>query len=261
MARIAAFFDLDKTIIATSSAAAFTRPFFAGGLLRRRDVLRSAYAHFLFMVGGADADQTERMRANLSELVTGWDADTVSRIVDETLHEYIDPYVYAEAVELIEWHRSVGHDVVIVSASGTELVEPIAAMLGADRAISTRMAVRDGLYTGEIDFYAYGENKAAAIRDLAAENGYDLAECFAYSDSITDAPMLASVGHGSAVNPDRNLRRLAVEEGWEVLTFANPVSLHRRMRPPLPVTVVAGVATVAVAAWIVWRLARGNRRP
>lgn len=257
--RVAAFFDLDKTIIATSSAAAFSRPFFAGGLINRGDVLRSAYAHFLFMVGGADADQTERMRAHLSSLVTGWDVATVSRIVEETLHEHIDPVVYAEAVELIESHHEHGHDVVIVSASGSEVVEPIAAVLGADHAISSRMAVEDGRYTGAIDFYAYGENKAAAIRELAAREGYDLEASYAYSDSVTDAPMLGAVGHAFVVNPDRTLRRLAAEHGWGALTFSKPVALRSHLAGSTPLLAAAGAVALGAVAWLVWRTLRRRR--
>ena len=93
------------------------------------------------------------------------------------------------------------------------MVEPIGEMLGVDRVVATRMVIVDGRYTGEIDFYAYGENKAAAMRELAAESGYDLADCYAYSDSITDLPMLEAVGHPTAVNPDRALRREAAERG------------------------------------------------
>lgn len=260
-AKAAAFFDLDKTIIATSSAAAFFKPFLAGGLISRVDALRNAYAHFLFMVGGADADQTERMRAHLSQLVTGWDVNVVHRIVTDTLHEYIDPVVYAEAVELIASHHAHGHDVVIVSASGRELVEPIAAILGADHSIASRMEVKDGHYTGHIDFYAYGEHKAAAIRSLAAQEGYDLDACYAYSDSVTDAPMLEAVGHGFAVNPDRTLRRLAGENGWKILTFSKPITLRSRIRPMTPLIVAgAALAGAAVAGWLIARAPRSPTR-
>lgn len=255
----AAFFDLDKTVIATSSASAFSRPFYAGGLISRRAVLRSAYAHFLFMIGGADADQTERMRVHLSSLVTGWDVAQVSQIIDETLHDLIDPYVYAEAVELIAQHHAAGRDVVIVSASGLELVEPIAAAVGADHVIATQMEVVDGCYTGGIDFYAYGENKAEAIKDLAAKRGYDLANSYSYSDSITDAPMLAVVGHGFAVNPDRNLRKLAVEEGWGTLTFYRPVALKPFISPKIS-AITAGAALTVGAALTWWLLRRRSQR-
>lgn len=257
--RAAAFFDLDKTIIATSSATAFSRPFLAGGLLTRRAILRSAYAQFLYLVGGADASQTERLRAQLSRTVTGWDVAQVSEIVERTLHESIDAAVYAEAVALIEEHHAAGRDVVIVSASGSEVVRPIAALLGADHVIASHMQVENGRYTGEIDFYAYGENKAAAIRELADRLGYDLDASYAYSDSITDAPMLAVVGHAFAVNPDRGLRRMAAEEGWGVLTFDRPVLLRALLHPSTPVVVVvAGVLVVAVAV-LAWRVARHGK--
>jgi len=252
-ARVAAFFDLDKTIIATSSSAAFSKPFYAGGLITRGDVLRSAYAHLLFYAGNADADQTERMRKHLSELATGWEVSKVQQIVAETVHELIDPYVYAEAVELIAEHHELGHDVVIVSASGAELVEPIATVLGADHVVATRMAVEDGRYTGEIEFYAYGEQKAEAVRELAARRGYDLERSYAYSDSVTDAPMLGAVGHGFAVNPDKTLRRVAAENGWGVLTFSRPVALRSAIRPPAVALAAGGVVVAVVAAWLLRR--------
>ena len=258
MPAAAAFFDLDKTIIATSSATAFSRPFLAGGLLTRRDVLRTAYAQFLWLVGGADADQTERLRAHLSSMVAGWDVAQVSAIVAETLHLHIEPTVYAEAVALIDAHHAAGRDVVIVSASGSEVVEPIAALLGADHVVASRLEVVDGRYTGQIAFYAYGENKAAAVRRLADEHGYDLAASHAYSDSVTDVPMLGSVGHAAVVNPDRALRRLAVERGWEVLTFQRPVALRPTFPPPRRTVPVAALALAGTALAVVL-LRRGHR--
>src|SRR4029079_13377460 len=177
--RPAAFFDLDKTIIAKSSTLAFSKPFQAGGLISRRAVLRSAYAQFVYLVGGADHDQMEKMRAFMSQLCAGWDVATVKDIVADTLHNVVDPIVYDEAVSLIEEHHLAGRDVIIVSTSGSEVVAPIGEMLGADRVIATRMEVVAGKYTGEIDYYAYAEAKAEAIRALAEENGYDLARSYA----------------------------------------------------------------------------------
>ncbi len=256
--RPAAFFDLDKTIIARSSALAFSRAFFEGGLITRRSVLRSAYAQFVFGRSGADHDQMQRMRAYLSQLCAGWDVQTVRDIVADTLHTIVDPLVYDEAVQLIESHRRAGRDVVIVSSSGSEVVEPIGAMLGVDHVVATRMVVEDGRYTGEVGFYAYGEGKATAMRELAERHGYDLARSYAYSDSETDAPMLVAVGHPFAVNPDRALRRMAVESGWEVLRFTTPVGLRARLglRSRPTHVAVLGVAVVAGAATLVWRARR-----
>ena len=149
--RPAAFFDLDKTIIAKSSTLAFSKPFQAGGLISRRAVLRSAYAQFVYLVGGADHDQMEKMREFLSDLCAGWDVQTVRDIVADTLHHIVDPLVYDEAVSLIEEHQLAGRDVVIVSASGAEVVEPIGEMLGADGVVATRMRIEDGRYTGDRD--------------------------------------------------------------------------------------------------------------
>jgi HAD superfamily hydrolase (TIGR01490 family) len=240
--RAAAFFDLDKTIIAKSSTLAFSKPFQAGGLISRRAVLRSAYAQFVYHVGGADHDQMEKMRQFLSALCTGWDVQTVRDIVAETLHNVMDPLVYDEAVSLIEEHHLAGRDVIIVSASGSEVVEPIGEMLGADGVVATQMRIVDGRYTGEIDYYAYGANKATALQRLAEEHAYDLASSYAYSDSVTDLHMLEVVGHPYAVNPDRDLRKEANARGWPVLVFTRPVALRSRMHLPRSRPTVAAMA-------------------
>ncbi|WP_374760488.1 HAD-IB family hydrolase [Nocardia cyriacigeorgica] len=260
--RVAAFFDLDKTVIAKSSTYVFSKPFFAQGLLNRRAVLESSYAHFMFLLSGADHDQMERMRAHLTSMCAGWDVEQVKSIVAETLHELVDPLVYAEAADLIADHKIRGHDVVIVSASGEEIVAPIAEALGADHTAATRMVVQDGKYTGEVEFYCYGEGKVTAIEKLAAAEGYDLSRCYAYSDSITDLPLLSAVGHPTAVNPDRGLRREAVARSWPILTFSNPVSLWSRFQAPSSTTVAAtaavGVSAVLAGA-ISYRLLRRRR--
>ncbi|MGH3980109.1 MAG: HAD-IB family hydrolase [Pseudonocardiaceae bacterium] len=246
--RVAAFFDLDKTIIAKSSTLAFSRPFFQEGLINRRAVLKSSYAQFMFLLSGADADQMDRMRAHITALCAGWDVSQVSAIVEETLHDIVDPLVYAEATELIAEHLAQGDDVVVLSASGAEIVEPIARMVGATRSLGTRMVADAGRYTGEVEFYCYGENKAAAAREVAAGHGYDLARCHAYSDSITDLPLLEAVGHPTAVNPDRALRREATQRGWPVLTFSSPVSLRSRLPAPSGTQVATAMGLGAIAA-------------
>ena len=257
----AAFFDLDKTIIARSSTFAFSKEFQASGLISRGAVLRSAYAQFVYLVGGADHDQMEKMRQFMSQLVSGWDVQTVRDIVADTLHNIVEPLVYDEAFNLIEEHHAAGRDVIIVSTSGAEMVEPIGEMLGADHVVATRMEVADGKYTGNIRFYAYAENKAKAITDLARKRGYDLDGCFAYSDSVTDVSMLEIVGHPFAVNPDKDLRKIARERGWPILVFERPVALGSRVKlpatkPTLAALVIAGVAGVGAAVWINARRSR-----
>jgi HAD superfamily hydrolase (TIGR01490 family) len=253
--RAAAFFDLDRTIIATSSATAFTGPLFKGGLITRREVLRASYAQFLFLTAGADHQQSERVRIFLSSLIAGWDVAQVDQIVAETLHDLISPHVYAEAVELIRDHHEADRDVVVVSASGQALVEPIAEMLGADHVIATKLAVDDGKYTGEIEFYAYAQNKARAIAELAEQEGYDLADCWAYSDSVTDVPMLEAVGHPVAVNPDKGLRRHALAQGWPIRDFHHPVPLRTRVDTPAS-RAALGTLLLTVLALVLWAVLR-----
>ena len=252
--RQAAFFDLDKTVIARSSTMAFSRPLYAGGLLSRSAMLRSAYSHFFYHASGADHTQMERLREQVSRMVVGWEVQQVRDIVATTLAELIGPIVYEEATALIAEHQAAGRDVVIVSASGVELVEPIGVMLGADRVIATRMGIADGRYTGTIDYYAYGENKALAVRELAHERGYRLEECYAYSDSVTDLPMLEVVGHPVAVNPDKALRREAQARGWLIQDFVRPVSLGPKF--PVPTAARTAALGAGAAAGLVWYASR-----
>jgi HAD superfamily hydrolase (TIGR01490 family) len=250
----AAFFDLDKTVIATSSALAFGRPFFRDGLITRRDVFKAAYAQLIYKIGGADDQQMARIRDYVAKLCKGWRVEQVRQIVSETLHEFIHPYVYAEAAALIEEHQSAGRDVVLVSASGEEMVRPIGELLGVTDVIATRMVVEDGRYTGEVAFYAGGPQKLAGVRELAARRGYDLADSYAYSDSVSDAPLLEAVGHPTAVNADRGLRRIASERGWPMLEFRHPIPLGRRLRdrPAVPVAAAALGVGVGLAIGLVW---------
>jgi HAD superfamily hydrolase (TIGR01490 family) len=252
--RSAAFFDLDKTVIAKSSALAFGRPFYRDGLITRRDMVKAAYAQLLFKLGGADEAQMARIRDHVAQLCTGWRVEQVRQIVNEALVELINPYVYAEAAALIAEHRAAGRDVVLVSTSGEEMVQPIGDMLGVTDVIATRMAVRDGRYTGEVEFYAAGPNKVVGITRAAETHGYDLASSYAYSDSVSDLPLLGSVGHPTAVNPDRGLRRAAVERGWPIVEFRHPIPLGRRLRerPAVPLAAAAIGVGFGVAVGMAW---------
>jgi HAD superfamily hydrolase (TIGR01490 family) len=246
---VAAFFDLDKTIIAGSSTLAFSGPLRARGLIGRRAMVRSGYAQLRLMVAGADAAFMDRMREQISALCTGWDAAAVRAVIEESLSEVLVPMIYPEAAALIEQHRALGHPVALISASGMEMVSPVAAALGAKHCVATRMTVAEGLYTGEIEFYCYGEGKAIAARELAAEHGYRLEDSHAYSDSITDLPLLEAVGHPHAVNPDRELREVAMARGWPVLDFVAPVRLHTRVRDRARSLLPEELTASPVAAW------------
>ena len=255
----AAFFDLDKTIIAKSSVLAFGKPLYREGLLSKRTIVKSMYAQIVYMLVGADESKMEEVREAMLSLTRGWDQAHVASIVAETLDEMISPIVFAEALDLFEEHHRAGRRVVIVSSSPEEVVKPIGTFLKVDDVIATRARIDDaGAYTGELEFYAYGPHKAEAMREFAAETGTDLAESYAYSDSITDIPMLALVGHPVAVNPDKDLQREAIERGWEIRNFARPVRLRDRVPvppkgPTIAVGTVVAVAGAGVAGYAWWR--------
>jgi len=229
----AAFFDLDKTVIDRASIAAFGRPFMKGGLINRRVIARAAFSQLIYLYFGADEDRLVRVRESMLAMTKGWDRDQVRQIVRETLLETIEPIMYAEALELMELHRAAGHRVYLVSASPEEIVLPLTDMLGVDGAICSRGEIDDkGRYTGRMAFYAYGPQKATAIRELAERTGIDLTASSAYSDSATDLPMLEAVGRPVAVNADRALAKIARERGWETRQFVKPIRLRDRVGGP-----------------------------
>ena len=229
----AAFFDLDKTLISRSSTLAFSRPFYRHGLISLGTMIRGTFAQAVFKRAGAGQVRMERIRSQASRLCRGWPAEAVREIVLANLDAIIVPLLYEEARALVAEHRAAGRDVIVVSASGHEVVDPIAELLGADTVIATQMVIADGHYTGDVAFYAFGEAKATKMRELAATRGYVLADCYAYSDSITDLPMLEAVGHPTAVNPDRALRREAARRGWPIRTFTIPPSPGEPGQPDL----------------------------
>jgi HAD superfamily hydrolase (TIGR01490 family) len=252
----AAFFDVDKTVIAKSSIPAFGRPLYRGGLINRRVIARALVSHIIYLYFGASERKLERIRELMLTLIKGWDHDQIKEIVREALEETVEPIIYAEALDLIEAHRAAGYKVYLVSASPDVIVQPLAEHLGVDGAIASRPLVgEDGRYTGEMEFYSYGPFKAEAMRELAAAEGVDLEESSAYSDSYTDLPMLEAVGHPVAVNPDRVLAKVAREREWEVMQFTKPVRLRDRVATPsLPTT--AAVVGITVAASVGALMAR-----
>ena len=202
----AAFFDLDKTILDTSSNVALSGPFIEAGLMNRRTALTSVLVQLPYLLAGADESRMEQMAQALGRMGRGWNA---------------------------------------------------AFLEGADEVLSSRAAVdEDGCFTGEITHFNQAQGKADACEALARSHGWDLSECSAYSDSVSDAPLLRLVGHPYAVNPDRALREMAQREGWPTLTFTSTVRvLPREVPTPAKVAVpfIAGVAVGAAACALLRR--------
>jgi HAD superfamily hydrolase (TIGR01490 family) len=247
----AAFFDLDKTIIAKSSTLAFTRPMFRAGLLSGTTLAKAGIAQAYYQAFGADHDQMTRVKEELSALTMGWDRAEIEELVEETVDEVVSPLVYAEALAIIDDHRRAGRKVVVISASPEEIVRPLCRYLGIKDIIASRSEIDDeGKYTGNIEFYAYGPGKAEAMVEMAAAEDIDLGASYAYSDSITDLAMLEVVGNPIAVNPDAELLAIAEERGWTVRRFESAVTLRDKLvsKEVTGAAVATGIAAI-LAYW------------
>lgn len=254
----AAFFDLDKTVLSRSSTLALSRTMFKEGFIGRSALIKGAFAQVVYLLVGADHAKMEAMREAALELTRGWPRDRVLELVREVMDEVITPHVYAEALELIHDHQEAGRLVYLVSSSPEEIVLPLADALGVDRVLATQAEVDEaGLYTGKLAFYCYGHHKSDAIQIESELWDIDLSESWSYSDSVTDAWMLWKVGHPVAVNPDKELRRIADVLDWPVMSFRRPVSLRSRFAKatrPSPLRVgAAGAAAFGLMAWAVFR--------
>ncbi|MGA0994166.1 MAG: HAD family hydrolase [Ilumatobacteraceae bacterium] len=238
----AAFFDLDRTLISGSSAFTLARAAQAARLMPTRELLRDAVGATLFKLRG---DHGNDVAAEARDRILGFirgqrrdDLQSLNERVIPTLLGRIRP----EARRLLDIHRHANRSTFIVSAAPQEIVEPLALSLGMTGAIGTRGEVLDGVYTGELEGpFCYGEGKVEAIEQLARWDNLDLAQCYAYSDSSSDLPMLSAVGHPVVVNPDGRLERHARRNGWPIVHF------RQRSRTVIRRT-LAALATSSVAA-------------
>lgn len=250
---IIAIFDLDKTIIDTSASLAYRRPMAERGLINTGEVLRMMALLGNYMLTTHTEEHLNATRDALVSIIQGRESAPLRRVAHDALQEVITPFIYAEARELLAWHRDQGHRIAIVTASASVMVEPIAAELGVDHLIATELEEKDGVFTGEILHFNKGTAKVERIRELAAAAGYDLASSYAYSDSSTDIPMLEIVGHPTAVNPDRPLRKLAGEKGWPIRNFTRPEPLFPQsavLAGAGATLALLGVVATGLALWL-----------
>ena len=222
MNRAAAFFDLDRTFMRRSSALALAGAFRKRGIITRRQLVRAALWQLLFAARGADAQTVQNATADGLRLLRGVPRDDVLELATAAVELTLRPLVYADAVRIAAEHRARGEPVFLVTSSLQEIVEPLAHAYGLDGAVGSLGEVgEDGRFTGRVLRACHGTGKADAVRELAAAHELDLAASTAYSDGHSDLPLLEAVGHPVAVNPDRDLRRVARERGWPVLDFGS----------------------------------------
>ena len=261
MTRSAAFFDLDRTLMAGSSGFHWARAAYRAGLLSRRQIAADAWSNVQFRLRGSTDDETEQIKARLRLWLEGRRVQDLERLSPGVLAGVL-PRLYPQMLQLAYDHQDAGRPVYICTAASQGTADMLAHVLGFDGAAGTGLEERDGVYTGRFDGpFCYREGKPARMRQLAERDGLDFAASYAYSDSASDIPMLRAVGHPVAVNPDAELLRTARAEGWDVLAFER---LGRRLKVgmAIAVTVLAGtLAAPKIPAWPRPRSPRPAFRP
>lgn len=242
--RAAAFFDLDKTLMAGSSGMQFARIAAKQGIVGRRQLASWGFEHLRYRLRGTTDERTTEVLKVARELIRGVPEKTVDRMGPEVMAAIL-PRIYPQMLEEVYAHQDAGRPTFIVSAAGNGVVEQLAHVLGLDDGIGTCYEVDDeGNFTGRLDGpFVYGEGKVTAMEEFAVRHGIELAGSYAYSDSLSDLPMLRAVGNPVAVNPDPPLAAIAREEGWQTLRFER---LGRRL-VALVVTLIATVAGVGAS--------------
>jgi len=237
--RAAAFFDLDKTLMAGSSGMQFARIAAKRKIVSRRQLAGWAVEHMRYRLRGTTDARTREVLRVARELISGLPATTVDRMGPEVMAAIL-PRVYPQMLDEVYAHQDAGRATFIVSAAGHDVVESLANVLGMDGGIGTRYELDgEGSFTGRFDGpFVYGPGKVEAMQAFAAAHDIDLATSYAYSDSISDLPMLRAVGNPVVVNPDPPLLEIAREEGWQTLRFER---LGRRV-VAIAVTLLATVA-------------------
>jgi HAD superfamily hydrolase (TIGR01490 family) len=246
----AAFFDLDKTLMAGSSGIFFARAAYETGMISRSRLVRDVYENVRFRLLGSTDDRADDVRRRVGEMITGVRVRDLERLSPRVLSGVL-PRLYPQMLERAYAHQDDGMRVYILTAASQEMADLLARVLAFDGGLGSRSEIVDGRYTGRpAGPFNYREGKVLAMRELAEREQIALERSYAYSDSESDLPMLRAVGHAVVVNPDAALRRIAAEEGWEVIWLDR---LGRRLK----VLALLGAGT-AVASLGRVMLDRGN---
>jgi HAD superfamily hydrolase (TIGR01490 family) len=244
--RAAAFFDLDRTLMAGSSGVYFARAAFETGMITRGRLLFDLYENLRFRLFGSTDERADVVRRRVGEMIEGVPVRDLERLNPRVLAGVL-PRLYPQMLERAYAHQEVGRSVHIVTAAPQEMADLLARVLSFDGGIGSRLEVRDGRYTGRpAGPFNYREGKVIAMRELAEREGLDLSASYAYSDSESDLPMLRAVGNAVVVNPDQELTRIARAEGWEVVRLDR---LGRRLKVAAALAAGTAAAGIGVVAW------------
>ena len=232
MPRIA-FFDVDNTITRGSTLYFLGKGMYNRGFFTKRDIGAWVLANIRFRMTGTEKSEViSRFQKAATDFIGGHDVKEIRIIGEQIYSEFVSPSIWQGTIELAKEHLSSGDEVWLVTASPEDFANLIAERLGFTGAIGTKAEIKDGKYTGDLNGkLLHGKEKAIAITELTKVRGINLKDCFAYSDSHNDLPLLSAVGHPRAINPDAKLRIIAFAQSWPVHDFRRLRWLNRFVGP------------------------------
>ena len=247
----AAFFDVDNTLIRGSTIYFLGRGMYQRGYFTKKDISRFVLANLRFrLTGKENKEEIARFQKSATDFIGGHSVKDIEAIAQEIYDEYVSPAIWQGTIEIAQKHLSSNEEVWLVTAAPEDMAVLIAKRLGLTGALGSKAEIKDGAYTGAmLGALLHGKEKVLAVQDLAQRTGLNLAECYAYSDSHNDLPLLQCVGHPSAINPDAILGLRAMAEGWPIYDFRKARFIGRAISP----------LVVRLAALATWLTPRGKR--
>ena len=245
----AAFFDVDNTLVRGSTLYFLGRGMYQRGFFSKKDISRFVLANLRFrLTGKENPEEIARWQNAATDFIGGHNVKEIAAMGQDVYDEYVSPALWQGTINIAQTHLSNDEEVWLVTATPEIIANLIAERLDFTGALGSRAESRDGTYTGRmIGNLLHGKEKAFAIKELAIQRGFDLSNCYAYSDSHNDLPLLLSVGHPSAINPDAILRIHALREGWPIHDFRRARVLNRILGPIL--SRMAALGALARPGW------------
>lgn len=229
----AAFFDVDNTLVRGSTIYFLGRGMYQRGFFTKSDISRFVLANLRFRLTGTEKqEEINRFQKSAQDFIGGHNVSEILAVAQEIYDEYVSPSLWEGTIEIAQAHLNDGVEVWLVTAAPEDMATVISERLGFTGAIGSKAAIVDGHYTGEMNGpLLHGKEKAQAIREIAEERGFDLTQCFGYSDSNNDLPLLQCIGNPSAINPDAILRIRALKENWPIHDFRRARFINRLLGP------------------------------
>lgn len=231
----AAFFDVDNTLVRGSTLYFLGRGMYQRGFFSKADISRFVLANLRFRLTGTEKqEEIQRFQNSATDFIGGHNVEEIRDVAQAIYDEFVSPKLWQGTIEIAQSHLRAGEEVWLVTAAPEDMATLIAERLGFTGALGSKAEISNGTYTGQMTGpLLHGKEKSVAIKQLAEIRNFNLSQCFAYSDSHNDLPLLLAVGKPSAINPDAILRLRALRDNWPIHDFRRMRVLNRLLGPVL----------------------------